>query len=137
MSALQTVLVNEFTNAVLDPEFGIYVLLASIGEEGEDDNCLLNSVELGGRPLHFKYTSKHKLNSSNISVEITPLPRNRARVNYTINSVPNCRLVHEIAIAILYRGTFCLKCILPPVVILWSIYGVYLCMCGSFDCAWL
>ena len=96
----QVIPILKSSNAVLDPEFGVYVLLASIGEEGEDDNCLLNSIQLGGRPLHFKYTSKHKLNSSNISVEITPLPRNRAKINYTITAVP------EGATGITFKATY-------------------------------
>ena len=69
--------------------FSVYVLLLSFGNEGVDDNCMISSINIGGTPLTYTNTRNYDLSKDNFTITITPQPKNRARVNYTINSVPN------------------------------------------------
>jgi hypothetical protein len=46
-------------------------------------------LHIGGPELVYDTVQTQTLGAQNIQVEITPLPRNRARVAYTITAVPN------------------------------------------------
>ena len=81
--------------------FTVYALLLSVGEEGVDDNCLLKGIEIGtGQEFEVQFPSTIKLGTQNIQVQITPLPRNRAKVTYTITAVP------EGATGITFKATY-------------------------------
>jgi hypothetical protein len=67
------------------PKFTIWALLVSVGEEGVDDDCCLESITIGD---HVTYETEVSYPIENVQVEITPLPRNRCKVNYTITANP-------------------------------------------------
>jgi hypothetical protein len=73
----------------LNPPFKLYALLVSIGREGESDACMLHKLCKVGDDIPYTRMEENKINSDYAAVEIIPLPRNRAKVRYTISAVPN------------------------------------------------
>jgi hypothetical protein len=73
----------------LNPPFKLYALLVSVGKEGETDACMLHRLENVGDNISYTRMEENKINSDYAAVEIIPLPRNRAKVRYTISAVPN------------------------------------------------
>ena len=73
----------------LNPPFKLYALLVSVGREGETDACMLHRLENVGDNISYTRMEENKINSDYAAVEIIPLPRNRAKVRYTISAVPN------------------------------------------------
>jgi hypothetical protein len=73
----------------LNPPFKLYALLVSIGEEGVSDACMLHRLCKVGDDIPYTRMEENKINSDYAAVEIIPLPRNRAKVRYTISAVPN------------------------------------------------
>ena len=73
----------------LNPPFKLYALLVSIGREGETDACMLHKLCKVGDDIPYTSMEENKINSDYAAVEIIPLPRNRAKVRYTISAVPN------------------------------------------------
>lgn len=66
-----------------------YVLLVSVGEEGVDDECVLESFHVGGTALQYQRQVTRQLQSNQAEIDLESLPNNRTRVKYTITAVPN------------------------------------------------